>query len=146
MSLTERMARCGHNPHSTVKRFVGITRPAIFAVVQTPDMSVGQRIRTLREQSGLTQAALSAEIGVSRSHLTKIETGRDPPGRDTLMAIATHFDVSLDWLAKGIGDQRPARALNEAEALLLHAFRRLPAPEAELHLQLMLKRVRKDDA
>jgi transcriptional regulator with XRE-family HTH domain len=109
------------------------------------DQSVGDRIRTLRERGGLTQAALGAEVGASRSHLTKIERGADKPGRDLLVALAAHFEVSLDWLAEGKGDPRPARALNEREALLLFAYRQMPADEAEAHLNLMLKRVKRDD-
>ena len=111
--------------------------------VGMPDAkTVADRIRTLREQGGLTQVELSVEVGVSRAHLAKIETGGDRPGRDLLMAIATHFDVSLDWLARGKGDMRPARAMNDKEALLLYAFRHMPEDEAEAHLEHMLKRAR----
>lgn len=66
------------------------------------------------------------------------------PGRQTLMAASTFFGVSLDWLAHGIGDPRPAGATNEKEALLLFAYRNLPEDEAEAYLHLMLKRSRKD--
>ncbi|MBL7233356.1 MULTISPECIES: helix-turn-helix domain-containing protein [Komagataeibacter] len=104
----------------------------------------GHRIRTLREQKGMTQAALAVEFGISRSHLTKIETGGDMPGRQTLMAASTFFGVSLDWLANGTGDPRPAEATNEKEALLLFAYRNLPEDEAEAYLHLMLKRSKRD--
>lgn len=107
--------------------------------------TVSHRIRTLREQRELSQAALGAEFGVSRSHITKIETGADQPGRDLLMKMAAYFEVSLDWLAEGRGDPRPAKAMNEKEALLLFAYRQMPADEAEAHLNLMLKRVKRDD-
>lgn len=108
--------------------------------------SLAARVRTLREQERLTQVALSAEIGVSRSHIAKIETGGDLPGREILAAIATRFRVSLDWLASGTGDMRPAQATTEKEALLLFAYRQLPPEEAELHLSLMLRRIQKPDA
>lgn len=102
---------------------------------------IGQRIRTLREQGGLTQADLGAAIGTSRTHLTNIEGGKGNPGRELLVAIATHFSVSLDWLSDGNGEPRPARALDETETLLVQAFRKLPPEEQEAHLNLMLKRV-----
>lgn len=57
------------------------------------------------------------------------------------MAIATHFKVSLDWLSRGEGDMRPAKAMNAKEALLLYAYRHMPEDEAEAHLEYMLKRV-----
>lgn len=104
--------------------------------------TVAERIRTLREQEGLTQVDLSVELGISRGHLAMMETGRDLPGRDLLMAIAERFDVSLDWLSRGQGDMRPAKAMNEKEALLLYAYRHMPEDEAEAHLEHMLKRAR----
>lgn len=94
----------------------------------------------------MRQADLAEEVGVSRSHLTKIERGHDLPGRETIVAIANVFNVSLDWLAEGKGDPRPAQATSEEEALLLFAFRQLPANEREAHLRLLLARVRKHDA
>ena len=71
-----------------------------------------------------------------------IETGRGIPGRELMMAIAAHFDVSLDWLSRGYGDMRPAKAMNEKEALLLYAYRHMDPDEAEAHLEHMLKRAR----
>lgn len=112
----------------------------------TANQSIGQRIRTLREQAKVTQSALAAELGVSRSHLTKIELDQDKPGREIILAAAAHFGVSLDWLAEGKGDPRPARATNEQEAMLLFAFRNMPEDERTLHLNLMMKRVGKGDA
>lgn len=108
--------------------------------------TVADRIRTLREQGGLTQVELGVELGVSRGHLAMIETGRDLPGRELMMAIAVHFDVSLDWLSRGQGDMRPAKAMNEKEALLLYAYRHMAKDEAEAHLEYMLKRARSKDA
>ena len=104
--------------------------------------TIGNRLRTLRGERSLTQAAVAEAVGITRSHLTKIEGGKDVPGRQTLVALANYFQVSLDWLTEGIGDGRPARALNDAEAVLLFAFRKLPAAEAQAHLQLLLARIR----
>lgn len=66
------------------------------------------------------------------------------PGRDTLIAASVFFDVSLDWLASGIGDPRTARASDENEALLLFAYRQLPPDEREAYLHLMLKASKRD--
>jgi len=102
--------------------------------------SLSLRIRTLREQKNLTQAALAAEIGISRAHLTKIERGSDAPGRETLVAIANYFNASLDWLTTGYGELTPSKALNEDEAILLDAYRRIPKDEAKVLLKLILAR------
>jgi transcriptional regulator with XRE-family HTH domain len=62
----------------------------------------GQRLRDLRLARGLTQEELGAEIGTSRSHIAGMETAADPPGRETLHALATFFAVSMDFLQAGI--------------------------------------------
>ena len=131
--------------HARVKGYVAWSGPGKLPGWQLASMSershIGQRIRTLREQGGLTQADLGAAIGTSRTHLTNIEGGKGNPGRELLVAIATHFGVSLDWLSEGSGEPRPTRTLDETEILLVQAFRRLPRDEREAHLNLMLKRL-----
>ena len=131
-----------------VKACVGKAVPVYFSECQDRRMAtlpiLGQRIRTLREHAGMTQADLGAAIGVSRTHVTNIERGKDYPGRELLLALATQFSVSLDWLSGGPGDDRPAKATNEREAMMLFAFRKLPEEEAGALLNLLLKRVRQD--
>jgi len=104
------------------------------------NQTTAQKLRTLREQKGLTQTALAAEIGISRSYVTKIESGSDAPGRETLMAFATFYGVSLDWLTSGAHEYAPASAQDEREAILLKAFRSVPPDEGDLIIQLLLKR------
>lgn len=151
------MGHCGYIPLSFVKLFVGYTRPAVilsahdvgmnntaFSPRGTSPPTLGERIRLLRQEAKLTQAVVADQIGISRSHLARIETGRDVPGRETLLAVGQIFGVSLDWLANGHGDPRPAMALNEKEALLLFAFRRMPDDVADTHLRLMLQQTKVD--
>lgn len=78
----------------------------------------GQRLRDLRMARGLTQEELGAEIGTSRSHIAGMETAADPPGRETLHALATFFQVSMDFLQAGI-TQAPqnGRFVNDPEQL-----------------------------
>lgn len=58
---------------------------------------IGRRFRSLRAK-GVTQEALAAEIGVSRSMIAGVETGGDWPGLQATIAFADHFKVPLDWL------------------------------------------------
>ena len=64
----------------------------------------GRRVRELREAEGLVQEELAAIIGVSRSTIAGIETGGDRGGIVTMVAIADHYKVPLDWL---LGRQVP---------------------------------------
>ena len=60
------------------------------------------------------------------------------------MALATYYEVSLDWLAgpEGLEITGRAAAASKDEALLLYAFRVLPEAESKPLLQMLLGRVR----
>lgn len=103
-------------------------------------ITVGQRIKNLRQQAGMKQVALAAALGTARTHLTNIERGRANPGRELLLAIAQFFDVSIDWLANGKGEPKVMAALTPKEILLLESFRKIPQEESDLHLQFIISR------
>jgi transcriptional regulator with XRE-family HTH domain len=59
---------------------------------------IGQRIRTLRQESGQTQEGLAREAGVSNGTIVRIEMGRNRPNLDTLAKIAAALDVAVSDL------------------------------------------------
>ena len=60
--------------------------------------AIGGRIRQLRMQRDVGQEELADIVGVSRSTIAGIETGRDRGGIETIVAIADYFKVSVDWI------------------------------------------------
>ena len=58
----------------------------------------GNRLKFLRTRSNLTQEQLSKIINVSTSAIGMYERGAREPAFDTLMRIANHFNVSVDYL------------------------------------------------
>ena len=64
-------------------------------------MEFNQKLQTLRKQRGLTQEELAAALYVSRTAISKWESGRGYPNIDSLKAIATFFAVSVDDLLSG---------------------------------------------
>lgn len=52
-------------------------------------------IRRLREENGLSQAALADALGVSRQTVNSIETGRYDPSLPLAFAIARHFGTTI---------------------------------------------------
>lgn len=57
-----------------------------------------QRLKELRRQHGVSQAALSQAMGLSQQAVGKWETGRCTPDPQTLAALAAYFGVSTDSL------------------------------------------------
>lgn len=100
--------------------------------------TLGQKIKRLRKNKNLSQVAVADAIGITRPFLTGIETGREAPGRNTLIAIANFFDVSIDWLTNNQNKEEATYILNKKEAQLLSAFRDMEPDKAEMFLKLML--------
>lgn len=64
-------------------------------------MEFNERLQELRKQKGFTQEELAAALYVSRTAISKWESGRGYPNIDSLKAIAKVFSVSLDDLLSG---------------------------------------------
>jgi transcriptional regulator with XRE-family HTH domain len=65
---------------------------------------IGQRVRQLRDQEGLSLDALAELSGVSRSNISLIERGQSSPTAVVLDKLATALGVSVASLFEGIED------------------------------------------
>ena len=59
---------------------------------------LSEKIKEIREREGLTQDEFAREIFVSRTTVTKWETGKSLPNIDTLKLISKKYGVSIDEL------------------------------------------------
>ena len=64
-------------------------------------MELHEKLQTLRKQKGLTQEELAAELFVSRTAISKWESGRGYPSIDSLKAISGFFSITIDELLSG---------------------------------------------
>lgn len=64
-------------------------------------MEFGEKLRQLRKSRGLTQEELAQVLYVSRTAVSKWESGRGYPGIDSLKEISGFFSVSIDDLLSG---------------------------------------------
>lgn len=61
-------------------------------------MELNEKLQELRKNKGLTQEELAAALYVSRTAVSKWESGRGLPSIDSLKQISSFFDVSIDDL------------------------------------------------
>lgn len=64
-------------------------------------MEFHEKIRELRKQKGLTQDELAELLYVSRTAISKWESGRGFPNLESLKALSSFFEVSIDDLLSG---------------------------------------------
>ena len=64
-------------------------------------MEFNEKLQELRKQKGLTQEELAKTLYVSRTAISKWESGRGFPNIESLKAISKFFSVSLDKLLSG---------------------------------------------
>jgi transcriptional regulator with XRE-family HTH domain len=76
---------------------------------------VGPRLKQLRARRGVTLTALSEATGVSKSTLSRLETGQGRASLELLLPLAQAYRVHLDDLAGAAGraPARPARIAGE---------------------------------
>lgn len=60
---------------------------------------IGERIRQLRTERGMSQTELSERTGLVQCHIVRIEQGRYSVGFDTLQAIAKALGCTVDIIA-----------------------------------------------
>ncbi|MGN0628341.1 MAG: helix-turn-helix domain-containing protein [Oscillospiraceae bacterium] len=64
-------------------------------------MELSEKLQELRKEKGLTQEALAEALYVSRTAVSKWESGRGVPNIESLKAISKYFSVSIDELLSG---------------------------------------------
>lgn len=90
-------------------------------------------LKELRTEKEITQSKMASDFNMSRNTIASWEAKKREPPIETLIQIATYFDVSLDYLCGRTSDaslptveyQRGAE-LTPKERKLLNDFRQLP--------------------
>jgi transcriptional regulator with XRE-family HTH domain len=77
---------------------------------------VGQRLRSAREELGLSLREVARRLDISASALSQIETGKSRPSVKTLYAITSELGLSMDQLFADSAAQGAAPATPEQAA------------------------------
>lgn len=83
--------------------------PRLVALMQNASLrkALGQPIKRLRKDNGLTQKELARQIGSSPAQLNKYESGLNTPPLDRLLLLAEVLETSVDYLLAGQGNGKP---------------------------------------
>lgn len=71
------------------------------------------RLKQLRKQLGETQAELADFLGITRAAYTNIENGKREPDFETIIKLANHFSVTIDYL---FGNEKSPAIKDDDEA------------------------------
>ncbi len=75
-------------------------------------MTFGEKLKQLRKDNNLTQEDLAEKLYVTRTAISKWETGKGFPAIDSLKSISVLFQVSIDDLVSE-GDVETKRTLDQ---------------------------------
>lgn len=83
-------------------------------------MTVGERLKQLRQAKGWSQAQLAQKLGVHQKQISAYERGVHAPSTDFLVRVGELCNVSLDYLAGESRTEQPRATVADRE--LLHKF------------------------
>ena len=67
-------------------------------------MNIGERIKSIRNESGLSLEKFGTQIGISKSSLSYLERGINNPSPRTIKVICSEFGINEDCLVNGKGE------------------------------------------
>lgn len=82
-------------------------------------MTFGEKLKKLRTDNGLTQEELADKLFVTRTAVSKWETGKGFPAIDSLKLISQLFQISIDELISD-GDIENKRLLDAKRARIFY--------------------------
>ena len=79
----------------------------------------GQNIKKIRTEKKLTQKEFAESIEVTAATISSYEKGDKTPNMDIAVKISDKYNVSLDWLCRGIAKKEPKLKINAPADLII---------------------------
>ena len=114
---------------------------------------MNERLKHLRIALGISQSDFAIKIGVSRSAISRLESGDINFTEQMILSICREFNVNRAWLVEGVGDMftnLPETILDElamqfelsdAEKDLVADFVNLPKEQRAILMKFLRKTV-----
>ena len=87
------------------------------------NLTVGQRIREIRESGRMTRSEFGKKCGISESFLAAVESGKKSITSKTLYKICTAVDMSADYFIQGHKEGHTTDVLLEKAATMDKPYR-----------------------
>lgn len=69
--------------------------------------TIGERFKTIRKEFGFNQQQFANDLGISQTHVSAIENGREKPSRSLLKFLCAKYSISEEWMLEGVGTPLP---------------------------------------
>lgn len=104
-------------------------------------MTLGERIKMLRTQKDMSQADLAKKLEVSYQFVSLLESGKKGPSHETLLKLASFFNVTTDFLLTGEETITEVKELADDDFEVLYRdFKELTPHDREVIMDLVRAR------
>lgn len=96
--------------------------------------SIGERIKKLRKEKGITQTTVKEKTGISSGNMSDIENGKSLPSACALIGLSRLFECTTDYILFGdsqITEIEVKKKKTDQEDRLLAYYRAISKPEQE---------------
>lgn len=90
------------------------------------------RIKEVRKSYELSQEEFGNRIGITKSSVSLLESGKNSPSEQTIKLICREYNVNYIWLTTGEGDM-----FKDSDDTFLERIDRIMAGENELHKSII---------
>lgn len=98
-------------------------------------MTLGERVKFVRKNNELNQADFAKRLGISQTHVSKIEKNVENPSETLLKLISIEFGISEEWLKTGTGEM----VIDECLPLILDkSFLNVKVKELKENIEYLL--------
>lgn len=71
-------------------------------------LTVGEKMKAVREARGLTQADVAKQLGIAQAHISRLEKGKAKPSGQLIKLFAQTFAVPEKWILSEEETEKPS--------------------------------------
>jgi transcriptional regulator with XRE-family HTH domain len=80
------------------------------------DSHIGARLRKLRQQEGISAAALAEAIGSTQQQISRYENGQNKLGAAQLYRFSQYLGMPISWFFLGVDEETPEWRIRDNRA------------------------------